>query len=242
MTFYGLHISTINLLPGLRISMDICQETFEMARMVYLPLSGMIGLSGGLHVASGIALRYLNSKPANHRERVGNNNDLVKPVDTEDKFYGLGGITGLVGLGSRKSFVSRTLGLSPISFSGYLMIPLIALHLFKFKYSIMAVDGDRSLVSLQYINTVLNNSPVKFGNIINYFALMILIIASSYHITAGMLRFQRKFLIQSKRLGYIIMAALTMTGLSSLSRFKSFNFENAYLLKKFMRYISFSGI
>lgn len=242
MTFYGLHISTVNLLPGLHIPMEACQDMFEMARLVYVPMSAMIGLSSGIHIASGLAIRYLNSKSANHHKRVSNNNDLVTSADTDDKFYGLGGITSLVGLGSRKSIVSRVLGLSPISFSGFLLMPLIGFHVFKFKESVISVDGDRSLVSLQYINAVLNNSLIKYGNAINYIALVLLIIASSYHITAGMLRFQRKFLVHSKRFGYGVVAGMTVVGVSGLLRLKTFDFDNAYLARSFMRYISFTQI
>lgn len=256
MGFLGLHGTSVILFPGAQLPLDICQDTFEMARLVYLakPMEMAIATTLIAHVMAGVSIRMLrwaNKRQAISKKEVDYNlstsisqqNDNYL-VDTQlvDESHGLGGITSLIGLGSRKAIISNLTGLTPLAFSGYCLIPLILFHVFKFRLVPTMVDEDSLLVTLQYVNVVLNESLVKWGNSINLAVLGGLIWTGAYHFTSGTLKFQRKTLDYYKKLGYTIISGVSILGLASLLRLKYFKFDNGYLLKKFINYINFSRI
>lgn len=280
--FLGLHSTTVILLPGLQLPLEICQDSFEMARLVYLGqyFESMILGSLVLHVVSGVSIRYLRraitnrngsiNHHHNHHYHHNHQHNHKLPDDTVDQSsdddynlstsisqqnanhlvnnqyiddsHGLGGITSLIGLGSKKSIISNWTGLTPLSFSGYCLIPLIMYHVFKFRWVPAIVDDDNLLVNLQYINVVLNQSLIKWGNKINFVVLLGLIWTSGYHFTSGILKFNGKFLDYYKKLGYGILTGISVLGFMSLTRFKYFKFDNGYMMNKFMNYITYSRI
>lgn len=274
--FLGLHASTVIILPGLQIPLDICQESFEIARLVYLsyPFEQVV-VSAALicHVMAGVSIRLvrkmannnkaINKHPKFHKPRH-LNEDMVDPAQEDvdynlstslshqnadtlvsnpyDESHGLGGITSLIGLGSRKSIISNLTGLTPLSFSGYCLIPLVLYHISKFKWVPTFVDDDNLLVNLQYINVILNQSMIKWGNALNFLLLLGLIWTASYHFTSGMLKFKKKFLNYYKKLGYGIISGVSIIGIVSMLRLKYVKFDNGYMFNKFMNYINFSRI
>lgn len=233
--FVGLHTTTVITLPAFQVPLGICQEAFEVARQVYTatPIQWLLTLSITIHVASGLALRFL----ANKKKPVSNGFNTNNEIGDE----GLGGITSLIGLGTRKSIVSKYFGLTPLAFSGYSLLGLVLFHQYKFKWVPLEVDGDRASVSLQYVGVVLNNSFVKYGKILNFAMLFGLIVVGSYHTISGMLKLNRKFLDFYRKLGYGIIGSICGLGLVSMMTMKRYE-GSGYLFKTFMKYVEYSRV
>lgn len=231
LSFYSIHSMSVIISPSF-LPMSLNGEIFEISRAVYSSLEPIIFGSVATHILSGMILRYL--KPRKRTKKVYENSDET----------GLGGITSLVGLGVRRSWISKITNdyLTPLSFSGYSLIPLLAIHFFKFKMAPTEIDGDSSLVSLSYISTVLNNSMIKFGPYLNFALLLALVYNSSYHVVSGMLKFRGYYSKESKKVGYGIISGFTLMGVVSLVRFKYWKFDDAYLLGKYLKYIEWARI
>ncbi|ODV78852.1 uncharacterized protein CANTADRAFT_26774 [Suhomyces tanzawaensis NRRL Y-17324] len=251
-TFLGLHVASTVIVPILpMVPHEIKQEVFEMARSIYqqVPLfeSVMIIGAAAVHVASGIGIRICRNILKKHKKdtnelRSNFTKALEEPVikdDTRDDI-GLGGITGILGLGYRKSWISRQLpGMSPLSFSGYILIPLVALHFTKFRYLPIAVGEDSSLVNLDYITYYLNHSKVYLGNALNFGALLLLLWVMMYHSVSGMLRINRKFSMKWKQFGYVVINGVTLMGLATMVVFKRAPVDSTgYIGRSFLKYLN----
>lgn len=244
LVFVGIHLASVIAVPGFGVNSDIAQEIFEMGRNVYhgIPFFEEIGIIGcGLvHVCSGIGIRILKKfQKRAHIRKNSIHNDITNDGKRED--IGLGGLGGIVGLGYKRSTILKiTPNLNPISFSGYVLIPLVVVHWMKFRYLPQSIDGDSSLISLNYITYVLNISPRgALGNYINFMLLMLLIWCGLYHCTSGMLRFNNKFSIQWKKLGYAVIYGGSFLGLVAVMRIKRWEMDpSGFMGKLFVRYIN----
>lgn len=240
LSFTSLHFSSVIIFPGLNIPIDYCQEAFELARSVYqLGIYEKFLLGSGLiHVLSGVGIRLLKYKLGIFKVKKPKD-ELIKLRDESRRDIGLGGITSLIGLGYRKSIISQFTNLTPTTFSGYCLIPLISYHVFKFKIIPTLIDGDSSLINLNYISFYLTQTMVKFGNFINFSLILVLIWSSFYHFTSGYLSLTKRFKKIHKRFGYGIITTGTMLGLLSLLRFKSMKLDDGFMGKQFMNYINY---
>ncbi|KAG7663364.1 uncharacterized protein J8A68_003112 [[Candida] subhashii] len=240
-SFLGIHLTSVIIVPILPIDPDIKQDVFSMAKAVFqsLPLYENFIIYGSslLHVCSGIGLRLFRK---NKRRRSSNDNDKLR-ISDDDQDIGLGGISNIFGLGYKKSWISTTFGITPLQFSGYMIIPLVAYHFYKFRYVPWAYEGDSSLVNLDYISYVLN---LKYPWL-NTLGLMGLIWTISYHVVNGVMKLQHKFNKQWKKIGLGLINLIGSLGMISVYYFK-FNHceveETGFLGKVFVKYIQSSWL
>lgn len=245
-SFLGIHVSSVIVSPGIGIPLNITQDVFEMGRAVYtLPYFENIVIFGSaaVHIISGISIRLINNKLKRDRGVALSSKlpyePIIKNDDRDD--IGLGGISGLLGLGYKKSWISTKFPqLTPLSFSGYCLIPLILYHFLKFRYLPILVDGDSSLITINYISYYLNYSLLSnVGKLFNCFALIALIWTTMYHWVSGTLKLTRKITIKYKKLGYAITSGISLLGLISLFRFKRASLEPyGFLGKQYIKYLS----
>lgn len=241
--FLGIHACLVILVPSISealVSPELKQEVFEMARAVYrlIPLFEPLCVFGAaaIHVTAGIAIRIVRrlikppqraSHPA-HTHLRHTSDGIV--VDETNKDIGLGGIQAILGFGYRKAMISRWIpGLSPLAFSGYVLLPLALYHIAKFRYMPVVVDGDASLVSLDFIPyylNVLNWGPR--GNHVNFAMLIGLVWTMAYHAVGGWMRFNRKFSLRWKKIAYGVINGVTVLALISVYNFR----ERYHLLEK----------
>lgn len=227
--FLGLHVASVIFLPGLRIPIKQCEEVFSMSREIYQSVPNfetvaIIG-AGACHVVSGALTRLARFlQENNNRSRSAQKQGEIFASDQSKEAssdIGLGGITGLVGLGYRRSIISQYFpSLNPQQFSGYLLMPLLAYHFAKFRYIPQLLEGDSSMINLSYITHYLKESPMgQIGNFMNYAALVFLVLVGTYHFVSGMLWFQRKFSKHYKKAGYASIASVFVLGVLSIHRF-----------------------
>ncbi|CUM63037.1 uncharacterized protein PRCAT00000600001 [Priceomyces carsonii] len=247
--FLGLHLTSVVIVPGLFAPLSIAQDVFEMSRAVYqsVPNFENIAIIGSsmLHVISGIGIRLIRAKLRQNKTH--KNPAVMEPIitDTERDDIGLGGITALIGLGYKKSWIATKFPtLTPLSFSGYCLLPLVGYHFFKFRYLPVSIDGDSSLINLEYISYYLTHSSLKnLGNRINYFMIVMLLWVMSYHSVSGLLKYNKKYSLTAKKCGYVIINSITVVGLLSLSRFRGLTVDSSgYFAKQFIKYLKASPI
>ncbi|KAG7700549.1 hypothetical protein KL951_000664 [Ogataea haglerorum] len=150
---------------------------------------------------------------------------------------GLGGITYLLGLGPRPSLSFKMLGLTPLRFSGYFLLPLLILHVLHQRIAPLAVDADSSMVDLSYIAWAVAQSPFMRAT-----GLITLVGVTSYHILAGALHYLRWYSRRARKNAYrIIFFNTTLAALSvfSISRIDPPSGSTA---RKFTAYMSHFGI
>ncbi|CAD1812762.1 hypothetical protein FOB58_005671 [Candida parapsilosis] len=264
-SFLGIHITSVVIVPIIPVDKEVKQQIFSLAKAVYqdVPFFEPIAIFGAslVHVIAGLGLRLvrgykkhqiykkLEQKREKHKEgRVGggrgggssrgvaiaNNNDSFNIRDDDDDI-GFGGLSNIFGLGYRKSFISKFLGITPLQFSGYLLIPVIAYHFYKFKYVPMAIEGDSSLINLDYISFVLNLKHPKFQSL----ALTSLVWIMSYHVTNGVMKLNSWFSQKCKRIGLAIVNVVGVCGMVAVYLFKKEEIDSGdFLGKVFTKYIN----
>lgn len=240
--FFGLHISSTVFAPGLGINLDRCQDFFEMCRNVYLgPLFeySAIYATAGIHVAAGIALRFLRG---NNNTKRPNSQSEVIITDGERDDIGLGGVGTLLGLGFKKSWISTNFpSLTPLTFSGYIMLGALGYHFFKMKLAPCFVDGDSSLVTLHYVTHYLRQSYYgTMGRAFNYGMLVLLLGLSFYHIVSGLFKYRRQFKPRAKKIAYGVIGTCTGLSLIAMARLSRWNLETGFMGKQFALYLQVS--
>ena len=216
-TFVGIHFTSVILTPI--YPKHIAPQIFEIARAIYhgIPMFETVGIIGAgiAHVLAGITVRIVRPK----RKR--------GPAE-EDVLIGLGGITSLVGLGYRKSIISSLFpSLSPLLLLGYLLIPLLGYHFYKFRYAPMMVDGDLSLLTMEYV-------AMYARTLMNKTAIWGLLVTANYHFVAGWMRFQHKFSKRWRKLAYAMWFGLTALGVVSVGMQ---SVPSGFLERRFSEYL-----
>ena len=241
-SFLGIHATSVILVPILPIDQLIKDEVFAMAKEVYqsVPLYEPICIIGSVaaHVMAGISIRIykkcFQKKPL-HRINNGRHSPITNKLEDHDDEIGFGGISNLFGLGYRKSFTVQ-FGLTPLQFSGYVLIPFFIYHMYKFRYIPCINDGDSSLINLEYISYVLNLKHPMW----NVFALGTLIYSMSYHGTNGLMKLKGKYSKTWKKIGLAVVNGVSLLGWISVYLFKC-NVEvidvNGFLGKSFTKYL-----
>ena len=247
-TFLGIHVTSVVVvpcLPSMIVPLTIKQEIFEMARAVYhsIPMfeTAVILASSITHVIAGISIRAVRWRINRHRP-ITRQKSHDAPVNEKSDDVGLGGITSLIGLGYRKSIISKLVpGLTPLSFSGYCLFPLLGYHFYKFRYLPYSIDGDSSLINLEYISYYLNVSPQAWGNLFNFVSIASLVWVTAYHVTSGWLKFNNKYSSKWKKFGYLVINVTSLLGIISIFKFKN-DFVNldhvGFIGKSFTNYLA----
>lgn len=254
-TFVGIHLLAVVIAPGLGVLMAKSQDLFELGRTVYQQIPGMeLVLVTGCtvaHVLSGVAMRMLRNH-IRHQTRPAsagatklslhlNDTPIITELTRDD--IGLGGITGLIGLGYRRLLILRLVPeLTPLTFSGYLLIPVAAYHYTKFRWLPMMVDGDLGLVLLQYITHILQYNDVapQWQRTFNFAALVLVTWLALYHMVSGLWKLRRRFSARDKKLAYVVINTLTALSCVSLWRFKTATVSTSdYMGRLFARYVRY---
>lgn len=242
--FLGIHATSVVLVPVLPIEPGIKQDVFEMARGIYhsLPQVENVVLGAGIsHVVAGMLSRILRSRTKSQNKRklqLLQQSPIITDPTRSD--IGLGGITSLLGLGFKKSWISLKIpGLSPLAFSGYILIPFLLVHFTKFRWLPISLDGDLSLINLNYITYYLNHSPIRGGNVINIFNLIMLVWLTLYHVVSGMLTFNHKYSVNWKRFGYFVINTFSAIGLFAIWKYKANTVDSTgFIATTFKKYLS----
>lgn len=224
--FLAVHLSSVVVAPalgGVQIGNDMVmlgRELYQTPAVEWL----MFG-SVAVHVLSGMALTVLRrclcyvkygtwTRPGHsrdHRRRSSHGSsphsksgDAVKDINE-----GLGGFASLLGLGSRQSLVSRWFGLSPLSFSGYLLLVLAAGHVY---YERVEPAG-RFDVDLGFVHDAMAQKGPGVA-----VSLLVLVLAGSYHVFAGWNRILGLYARRHRLRSYFFIASLSF--LASISLWK----------------------
>lgn len=247
-SFLGIHMTSVIVVPILPIDQGIKDEIFSMGKAIYqsIPLYESICIFGSvsIHFLSGIGIRLykklISKKNNNHKGNTKKTNERrfeLKKLADDDDDIGFGGLSNLFGLGYRKSFTVKYFGLTPLQFSGYLLIPFILYHGYKFRYIPWEIEGDSSLINLEYISYVLNLKHPLW----NTFALGSLIWIMTYHATNGLLKLQGKFSQNWKKFGLAIVNGMGILGMIAIYLYKT-NKDiidiNGFLGKSFSKYLN----
>lgn len=239
--FAVLHGVSVVLAPS--VSVDIADELVMMTRTIYQAPgleSVLVWGSLGLHVLSGILLRvmkvYKKRKNGVSRKK---NEDKVTYIAHDDQKklppeYGLGGITSLLGLGARKSFVSRKFGLSPMSFAGYLLIPMILYHIYHNRLVPMIVDGGSSFVNLSFISHLISEHRW-----VTFPGLVALVWLSSYHMITGWMMYLNFYGKRSRKVAYFLINGMALISVLSLSNISKIGPAVGFVAKKFNSYLAY---
>lgn len=237
--FFGLHITSTVFAPGLGINLDRCQDLFEMCRNVYLgPVLEYTAIyaTAGVHVAAGITIRLLGGQKRKRRPRL-QSEVIIKDGERDD--IGLGGVGTLLGLGYKKSWISTKFpSLTPLTFSGYVMLGALGYHFFKMRYAPAMFDGDSSLITLHYVTHYLRQSYYGImGRAFNYGMLVLLVGLSFYHIVSGLFKYRRQFKLRAKKIAYGVIGTCTALSLISITRLSKWNLEPGFIGKQFSVYL-----
>ncbi|EDK46894.1 conserved hypothetical protein [Lodderomyces elongisporus NRRL YB-4239] len=227
-SFVGIHLTSVVIIPILPIPRDVKDQVFSLAKAVYQDIPGyellLIYGAGVCHILLGIILRVVKVIRRNRieekRRKAGSHVSKVHMINSanlgngtidirdNDEDIGLGGISNLFGLGYRRSITLTMFGLSPLQFTGWFSIPLVLFHLYKFRYVPWLVEGDSSLVNLEYIPYVVNLKHPVFNQI----ALCLLVWSVSYHMMSGIMKYRGWFSKYWKRVGLTVINVLGWSG------------------------------
>ncbi|CCG24951.1 hypothetical protein CORT_0G02710 [Candida orthopsilosis Co 90-125] len=247
-SFLGIHVTSVVIVPIIPVDKELKQQVFSLAKAVYqdIPFFEPIAIIGAslVHIVAGMGLRLvrgykkhqlhrrLEQKKEKHRTL--NNNDSFNIRDDDDDI-GFGGLSNIFGLGYRKSFISKILGITPLQFSGYLLIPFVAYHYYKFRYVPMSIEGDSSLINLDYVSYVLNLKHPKF----QVLALTSLVWIMSYHVTNGVMKLNSWYSKSCKRIGLAVVNLMGICGMVGVYLFKKEEIDGGdFLGKVFTKYIN----
>ncbi|KAI5950317.1 hypothetical protein KGF54_005134 [Candida jiufengensis] len=251
LSFIGIHLTSVIVVPILPIKPELKDEVFSITKAIYhdIPFYESLVIIGSslTHVVSGIALRIVKNYKrgqGSHKHAIKNSENIIKinnsnlSLRENDDEIGLGGISSIFGLGYKKSFTTKYSNLTPLQFSGYLAIPFLLYHFYKFRYIPLSIEGDSSLINLDYIKYVLNlKNPI-----LNQICLSGLVWVVSYHVTNGILKLNSLYSKNWKRIGLVVLNTVGILGMISVWLFKndkSFVLQNNdFVSKAFKKYLN----
>lgn len=237
--FSVLHLSAVVLSPNTEIG----NQLLVIGRTIYQApgFEPVLIASVTTHVLSGIFLRITrkirNKKyygKSSHKPKDSDSGVILKPDDKKDSSYGLGGISSLLGLGAKRSFVSRKWGISPISFSGFVLVPMLFYHVLHQRFVPLFVDGDSSMITLEFIASAIAENPFKVVP-----GLVALVWLASYHMVSGARRYLKLYGIRSSRVAYFIINGLSACAAVSLYKISKLPLPMGFTRDTFQKYLTF---
>lgn len=246
--FSLVHIFSVVVTPAV-FGPQTADDLISVGRELYhIPVVEVgIFASAALHVVSGVVgnllTRYQNyvkygrsgarrnskkHKFETSMKVTGNAED----VEVKDINEGLGGISSVVGAGSRPSITSRMFGLSPLAFSGYVYLCLLLDHIFNERVAPVMVDGDSSMVDLSYVSYAMQQTFWK-----TFTGLNLLVVTATYHMAVGANRYLKRFKLKQRRRTYLTLVALAACGFVSLLRIRHVDVFTA-AAKRFHLYLN----
>lgn len=244
-SFFLVH--GFNVLVAPAIDLQLAEEVMMMAREIYQQQHfESIAIYGSLavHVASGLLIRIIKylTRPAKPKHKKSQNNkvNLQKSIklnsrtneyEINDDSTGLGGWFSIFNFGLRRSLTTK-LGLTPLQFSGYVLLPVLTYHILGERIMPLMVDGDSSLVSLKFVSHVLN---VKNKYVV-YPGFAVLIYVGLYHVIGGWLKWLKVYLISKKNFFFLVINGLTALGMFSLYSVSKFGRATGSIAKSYDLY------
>lgn len=241
LAFFGLHITSTVVVPGLGVSATKCNDIFEMCRSVYFG-PGMESVfvygAAGLHVASGLAVRLLRQFSRHKTQKRPPKKDLVIRDPSRDDI-GLGGLATLWGLGYKRSWISTHFPtFTPLTFSGWVMAAAATYHWAKMRWAPLLVDGDSALVTLLYVGHYLHRSPYgRWGRGLNTAMLALLVWVSFYHSVSGLFKYRRQVSARAKKIAYGVIGVMTGLGAIAVGRMSLWPLEGGFVGRQYGRYL-----
>lgn len=241
LAFFGLHISSVVVVPALGINAEKCQDFFEMTRAIYLvPIFEypVTYATAGIHVACGIAGRVIRSIFARPRKTPRPEEHIIIKDQHRDDI-GLGGIGTILGLGFKKSWISSHFpDFTPLTFSGYVMAAALGYHLYRMKIGAVLVDGDSQLISLNFVTHYLHQSFYgKVGAVANYFMIGLLLWVSFYHIISGLFKYRRQFSLRARKIAYTVITLFSGLSFIAVTRLKLWDLDTGFVGRQFAKYL-----
>ncbi|ANZ78042.1 BA75_05053T0 [Komagataella pastoris] len=239
--FALLHIPAVVVMPS--ISVNLAKQLFTMGRCVYQAPgleSLMVWGSLGVHILSGVTLRLLKiyrnySYYGMMHKRTRRRKSLFAKdnADDLDPSYGMGGITSLLGLGFKGSYISKILGISPLSFTGYLLLPVLAAHIYDMRLLPASIDGDSNLIDVEYITQALVQH--KWTTSLGLLALVGL---ASYHTIGGMMRYLKLYSLRSRQWSYALVIGMFTVAGFSIRAISQLPLMQGYVGKRYSVYLA----
>ncbi|VUG19822.1 DEBR0S6_00650g1_1 [Brettanomyces bruxellensis] len=242
--FSLIHLSSVVVLPALfgvdagNEAIDVGRELYQTANLEPIVLGSVVA-----HVASGVLLNILRKLIDLRKHGIANKaskgkkKPVAKPRNNEgtvnDVNEGLGGVLSILGFSSIKSITYRWFGVSPLSFSGYVLIPLLAGHVLKMRVNPLLVDGDSSYVDLSYMSYALSTSRVVFPFYV------FLVFVGAYHMVSGSNRLLGLFSRKARKVAYIVIYSLLSLSVVSLVNILRMPPVVASMAERFSRYIDY---
>lgn len=213
----------VAVIVGPSFSTDTAKDMMSMGRQLYQDSSlEWILVFGSLttHVLSGMATRCLRSWmyrwKHGQRKAVRRNSQIEPDEEITDDAGLIGGLPTLAGLRPKRSFISRTLGLTPLQFAGYLSIPLVLYHVMQMRIIPLLLEGDSSYVSLDYVQAVLSwNQPI-WRPLLNWVIYPTMVLLTTYHTVYGLLWWNNVKELRLRKLAMNVISLISLCGLWSL--------------------------
>lgn len=229
--FSAIHVLSVVVSPAI-FGPEIGNDMISVGREIYHVPWVEIGVfvSACVHVVSGVAVNLLRryykyvkygrtkQRRSENRTKLESSMKIVRSpneVEVKDINEGLGGISSIVGAGSRPSITARFLGLSPLAFSGYVLLVLLAGHVYYERVAPLRVDGDSSMIDLTYIAHGLQQTFWK-----TFTALNLLVATGCYHMLVGWNRYLRRFSLRARKNTYMSLGILSALCCVSLLRIR----------------------
>ncbi|KAH3665557.1 hypothetical protein OGAPHI_003744 [Ogataea philodendri] len=236
--FAAVHLSGVVAAPP-TAGVGIAEQLMSMGRELYQNgVSETVLLASvTAHVVSGIAIQAIRKwqnyikygkKKKSKRQQYG------EKEERPDTSTGLGGITYLLGLGSRPSLSFRMFGLTPLRFSGYVLIPVVAYHVGQERLAPLFVEGDSSMVDLSYVSYSLAQSPILAS-----IGLTFLVTVATYHFSLGLLHYIGVFTHRARKNAYIAILSNTVLAALSLFAISKIDQPSAFVARKYSQYLSY---
>lgn len=242
--FSIIHLSSVVVFPAL-LGVDAGNESIDVGRELYQTpsLEPLILGSAVTHAMSGVLLnltrkfvyykKHGTREQAKKSEKKPTSHTANEDDNVEDVNEGLGGILSLLGFSSVKSITYRWFGVSPLSFSGYVLIPILAGHVLKMRINPLLVDGDSSYVDLSYMSYALSTSKIIFP----FYAFLVFV--GAYHMISGSNRLLRLFSKRARKFAYIAIYSLLSLSIVSLVSIQKIPPVAASMAERFSRYIDY---
>ncbi|QPG74928.1 hypothetical protein FOA43_002266 [Brettanomyces nanus] len=241
--FTFIHLSGVVITPAL-FGIDPGNEVIDIGREVYqTSLTEPIIIGSVIsHASSGILLnlfrrilrykKYGSSRyiPKEEKSTIKTTKDKEEVKDVNE---GLGGLSSFLGLGSKKALTYRLFGISPISFSGYILCVLLSAHVIKLRFNPLQVDGDSSYVDLSYLSYCIS----KVGAIIPVYTLFVF--TGAYHMITGANRFFKLFSKKARKVAYFGIYSLSFLAFVSLIRIARMDPVTGTMAARFHEYLEY---
>lgn len=215
--FVGLHITSVVITPAIA-DIDTAENVLTLVREVYQSPSTewlLVWGSLALHVVSGFTIRMIRkfksitSKKKKITEKDAKTVQDGKVTESTDSQEAAASLSKTPATKSKKSFVFRYIGLSPLVIAGYILVPMITKHAMKLRIQPLRFFGDSSIVNFEFLSHGIN------GKLRAKFNLSLLVFLTTFHVSQGLLKYLNIRSPKVKKMcNYLVVGLTALAGLS----------------------------